>query len=64
MIAGERGTYEVLMTPAMVACPEAFMIRDFNTSAGEQTANGISAQAQLVRLSSLFRARGGILVAR
>jgi hypothetical protein len=27
------------MTPAMVACPEAVIIRDFSTSAGEQTAN-------------------------
>ena len=34
----ERGTYEDLITPAMVACPEAVMIRDFSTSAGEQTA--------------------------
>jgi hypothetical protein len=31
-------TYEVLMTPAMVLCPEAFMILDLSTSAGEQTA--------------------------
>jgi hypothetical protein len=33
-----RWTYEVLMTLAIEAWPEAVMIRDFNTSAGEQTA--------------------------
>ena len=33
-------TYEVLMTLAMVAWPEAVMIRDFSTSAGEHTAIG------------------------
>jgi len=32
------GTYEDLMTPAIVLCPDAFMIRDLRTSAGEQTA--------------------------
>jgi hypothetical protein len=35
----EGKTYEVLITPAIVACPEAVIIRDFSTSAGEQTAN-------------------------
>jgi hypothetical protein len=34
----DEETYEVLITPAIVACPEAVMIRDFSTSAGEQTA--------------------------
>ena len=33
-----RTTYESLMTPAMVAFPEAVMIRDLITSAGEHTA--------------------------
>jgi len=35
----EKKTYEVLITPAIVACPEAVIIRDLSTSAGEQTAN-------------------------
>lgn len=30
------------MTPAIVLCPEAFMILDLSTSAGEQTAKAIS----------------------
>jgi hypothetical protein len=34
----DEETYEVLITPAIVACPEAVIIRDFSTSAGEQTA--------------------------
>lgn len=36
------GTYEVLMTLAIEAWPEAVMIRDFRTSAGEQTAASLT----------------------